>query len=55
MLQIAYINVGKIARNACKAHSVIPAVEASKWRRILARIKQLDELAKRVKALERKQ
>ena len=34
--------------------SVIPAVEASKWRRILARIKQLDELAKRVKALERK-
>ncbi|MBT8130523.1 MAG: UDP-3-O-(3-hydroxymyristoyl)glucosamine N-acyltransferase [Gammaproteobacteria bacterium] len=35
--------------------SVIPAVEVSKWRRILARIKQLDELAKRVKALERKQ
>jgi UDP-3-O-[3-hydroxymyristoyl] glucosamine N-acyltransferase len=34
--------------------SVIPAVEASKWRRILTRIKQLDELAKRVKALERK-
>ena len=34
--------------------SVIPAMEASKWRRILARIKQLDELAKRVKALERK-
>jgi UDP-3-O-[3-hydroxymyristoyl] glucosamine N-acyltransferase len=34
--------------------SVIPVVEASKWRRILARIKQLDELAKRVKALERK-
>ena len=34
--------------------SVIPAVEAGKWRRILARIKQLDELAKRIKALETK-
>ena len=32
--------------------SVIPVVEAGKWRRILARIKQLDELAKRIKALE---
>lgn len=32
--------------------SVIPAVKASKWRRILPRIKQLDELAKRIKALE---
>lgn len=34
--------------------SVIPVVEAGKWRRILARIKQLDELAKRIKALESK-
>ncbi len=34
--------------------SVIPVVEAGKWRRILARIKQLDELAKRIKALELK-
>ncbi len=32
--------------------SGIPAVEAHKWRRILTRIKQLDELAKRIKALE---
>jgi UDP-3-O-[3-hydroxymyristoyl] glucosamine N-acyltransferase len=32
--------------------SVIPAVEASKWRRILGRIKQLDDLTKRIKALE---
>ena len=32
--------------------SVIPVVEAAKWRRILARIKQLDDLAKRIKALE---
>ena len=32
--------------------AVIPVVEARKWRRILARIKQLDELAKRIKALE---
>ena len=34
--------------------SVIPAVEAGKWRRIVARIKQLDDLAKRIKALELK-
>jgi len=34
--------------------AVIPVVEARKWRRILARIKQLDELAKRIKALESK-
>jgi UDP-3-O-[3-hydroxymyristoyl] glucosamine N-acyltransferase len=34
--------------------AVIPVVEAGKWRRILARIKQLDELAKRIKALELK-
>jgi len=32
--------------------AVIPVVEARKWRRILGRIKQLDELAKRIKALE---
>jgi len=32
--------------------SAIPAVEARKWRRILGRIKQLDELAKSIKALE---
>ena len=32
--------------------SVIPVVEARKWRRIVGRIKQLDELAKRIKALE---
>lgn len=32
--------------------SVIPAVEARKWRRILGRIKQLDEMAKRIKDLE---
>lgn len=32
--------------------SGIPAVEAHKWRRIYSRIKQLDELAKRIKALE---
>jgi len=32
--------------------AVIPVVEAAKWRRILPRIKQLDELAKRIKALE---
>ena len=34
--------------------SVIPIVEAGKWRRILGRIKQLDQLAKRIKALELK-
>ena len=34
--------------------SVIPAIEAGKWRRILARIKQLDDLAKRIKTLELK-
>ncbi len=34
--------------------AVIPVVEARKWRRILGRIKQLDELAKRIKALESK-
>jgi UDP-3-O-[3-hydroxymyristoyl] glucosamine N-acyltransferase len=32
--------------------SGIPAVEARIWRRILGRIKQLDELAKRIKSLE---
>jgi UDP-3-O-[3-hydroxymyristoyl] glucosamine N-acyltransferase len=32
--------------------AVIPVVEARKWRRILGRIKQLDELARRIKALE---
>ena len=32
--------------------SGIPVVEARKWRRILGRIKQLDELAKSIKALE---
>ena len=32
--------------------AVIPVVEAGKWRRILARIKQLDDMAKRLKALE---
>jgi len=32
--------------------AVIPVIEARKWRRILGRIKQLDELAKRIKALE---
>ncbi|MBT8127099.1 MAG: UDP-3-O-(3-hydroxymyristoyl)glucosamine N-acyltransferase [Gammaproteobacteria bacterium] len=34
--------------------SVIPVLEAGKWRRILARINQLDDLAKRIKALETK-
>ena len=34
--------------------SVVPIMEAGKWRRILGRIKQLDELAKRIKALELK-
>jgi UDP-3-O-[3-hydroxymyristoyl] glucosamine N-acyltransferase len=34
--------------------AVIPVVEAGKWRRTLARIKQLDDLAKRLKALESK-
>ena len=34
--------------------SAIPAIEARKWRRIYARIKNLDELAMRVKALEKK-
>ena len=34
--------------------AVIPAVEAGKWRRILGRIKQLDQLAKRIIALEQK-
>ena len=34
--------------------AVIPVVEAGKWRRILSRIKQLDDLAKRIKALELK-
>jgi UDP-3-O-[3-hydroxymyristoyl] glucosamine N-acyltransferase len=32
--------------------SGIPAVEAHKWRRIYSRLKQLDELAKRIKELE---
>ncbi|MGB5585202.1 MAG: UDP-3-O-(3-hydroxymyristoyl)glucosamine N-acyltransferase [Gammaproteobacteria bacterium] len=34
--------------------SVIPVVEAGKWRRILTRIRQLDDLARRIKALESK-
>ena len=34
--------------------STIPAVEARKWRRIYARIKNLDDLASRVKELEKK-
>ncbi len=45
-------NVAASIKQSGMYAAVIPVVEASKWRRILARIKQLDELAKRIKALE---
>jgi len=47
-------NVANSVKEPGMYASVIPVVEAGKWRRILARIKQLDELAKRIKALELK-
>lgn len=47
-------NVSNSIKQSGMYASVIPAVEASKWRRILGRIKQLDDLAKRIKALESK-
>ena len=45
-------NVAKSIKEPGMYAAVIPAVEAGKWRRILGRIKQLDELAKRIKDLE---
>ena len=45
-------SVSNSIRESAMYSSGIPAVEARKWRRILGRIKQLDELAKRIKALE---
>lgn len=45
-------SVSNSIRESGMYSSGIPAVEARKWRRILGRIKQLDELAKSIKALE---
>ena len=45
-------NVAKSINEPGMYAAVIPVVEAGKWGRILGRIKQLDELAKRIKALE---
>jgi UDP-3-O-[3-hydroxymyristoyl] glucosamine N-acyltransferase len=45
-------NVGNSIKEPGMYASVIPVIEAGKWRRILGRIKQLDDLAKRIKALE---
>jgi UDP-3-O-[3-hydroxymyristoyl] glucosamine N-acyltransferase len=47
-------NVAKSIKEPGMYASVIPVVEAGKWRRILSRIKQLDDLAKSIKALESK-
>ena len=47
-------NVGNSIKEPGMYAAVIPVVEAGKWRRILARIKQLDDMAKRLKALESK-
>jgi len=47
-------NVANSIKHAGVYASVIPVIEANKWRRILARIKQLDDLAKRIKDLESK-
>jgi UDP-3-O-[3-hydroxymyristoyl] glucosamine N-acyltransferase len=45
-------NVANSIKDPGMYAAVIPVIEARKWRRILGRIKQLDELAKRIKALE---
>ena len=45
-------SVANSIRESGMYSSGIPAVEARIWRRILGRIKQLDELAKRIKSLE---
>ncbi|UCB54364.1 MAG: UDP-3-O-(3-hydroxymyristoyl)glucosamine N-acyltransferase [Thiotrichales bacterium] len=47
-------NVAKSITEPGMYAGVIPVVEVRKWRRILGWIKQLDELAKRIKALELK-
>jgi len=47
-------NVAKSIKEPGMYASVIPVVEAGVWRRILGRIKQLDQLAGRVRALELK-
>jgi len=47
-------NVGNSIKEPGMYAAVIPVIEARKWRRILGRIKQLDDLAKRLKALESK-
>jgi UDP-3-O-[3-hydroxymyristoyl] glucosamine N-acyltransferase len=45
-------SVANSIRESGMYSSAVTVVEARKWRRILGRIKQLDELAKRIKALE---
>ena len=45
-------NVANSIKESGMYSSAVTIVEARKWRRILGRIKQLDELAKRIKALE---
>jgi UDP-3-O-[3-hydroxymyristoyl] glucosamine N-acyltransferase len=47
-------NVSKSIKEPGMYAAAIPAVEAGIWRRLLGRIKQLDQLAKRIKALELK-
>ena len=47
-------NVSKSITEPGMYAAVIPAVEAGIWRRLLGRIKQLDQLAQRIKALELK-
>lgn len=47
-------NVGSSIKEPGFYAAMLTVVEATKWRRILPRIKQLDELAKRIKALESK-
>ena len=47
-------NVANTIKEPGMYSSTITAIEARKWRRIYARIKNLDELGKRVKELEKK-
>ena len=47
-------NVANTIKEPGMYSSTLTAIEARKWRRIFARLKNLDELAMRVKALEKK-
>jgi UDP-3-O-[3-hydroxymyristoyl] glucosamine N-acyltransferase len=47
-------NVANSIKEPGMYSSAVTVIEARKWRRVLGRIKQLDDLAKRIKALESK-